>query len=96
MAKFFKNFPNKPGIVIARDVYNNHLFTMYTDNIRARTEHIDWEFREKKFDAWGESRRLIAEAAGAIAWSFIECSSLSKEQITSIGKALDSQSMSKI
>ena len=91
---FFDNFPNTQGLVVARDVFNNHLFTMWTDNIRARTRQIDTEFYTNT-GHWGEGRRLIAEAAGAIVWSYFELPGLSKDEIISIGKQLDSQSESK-
>ena len=72
----YAQFPNVPGIIIVRNKQGQHLFTMYTDNIRARIESVDNDHIKGTYGGtqapWSQGRIDQAQAAGVLVWEYVE------------------------
>jgi len=99
MAKSYKDYPNVPGIITVRDRFYNHLFTMYTDNIRARIESVDTDHIKGQIKAyptgWGDARVQVANNAGALVFDYVEMPNTDRNTLRTIAEAMDAESLSK-
>lgn len=100
MAKSYKDFPNVPGIITVRDRFYKHLFTMYTDNIRARIESVDTDHIKGQIKAyptgWGDARVQVANNAGALVFDYVEMPNTDRNTLRTIAEAMDAESLSKV
>ena len=99
MAKSYKHYPNVPGIITVRDRFYNHLFTMYTDNIRARIESVDTDHIKGQIKAyptgWGDARVQVANNAGSLVFDYVEMPNTDRNTLRTIAEAMDAESLSK-
>jgi hypothetical protein len=95
----YAQFPNIPGIIIVRNKQGQHLFTMYTDNIRARIESVDSDHIKGTYGGtqapWSQCRIDVAAAAGLLVWEYIEMPNTDRSTRKTIAEALDAESLSK-
>ena len=95
----YAQYPTVSGIIMVRDRYYNHLFTMYTDNIRSRIESVNEDHikgRIKSYPTgWGEGRVIVAKQAGSLVWDYIEMPNTDRKVLKSIAEAMDAESLSK-
>ena len=95
----YAQFPNVPGIITVRDRTYNHLFTMYTDNIRSRVESVDTDHIKGQIKSyptgWGDGRVTVANNAGSLTFDFIPMPNTPRSILRSIAEALDAESLSK-
>ena len=98
--KTYNQYPNKPGIIIVRDRYYEHLFTMSTDNIRARiqsvdTDHVRGTIKQYPSGGWSDGRVSTATEAGVLVFDYVEMPNTDRSVLRSIASAMDSESLSK-
>lgn len=96
----YAQYPTVPGIINVRNRSGQHLFTMYTDNIRARItqidkEHIKGSYGPGQEQTWGEGRKTVSRAAGVLVWDYIEMPNTPREVLKTIAEAIDKESLSK-
>jgi hypothetical protein len=95
----YAQFPNVPGIITVRDRIYNHLFTMYTDNIRARVESVDTDHIKGQIKSyptgWGDGRVTVANNAGSLIFDYIAMPNTDRNTRKMIAEALDAESLSK-
>ena len=95
----YAQYPKVPGIINVRDKFYNHLFTMYTDNIRARVESVDTDHIRGQIKAypkgWSEARVNVANNAGALVFDYIPMPNTDRSIREYIAKAMDAESVSK-
>jgi hypothetical protein len=96
----YAQFPNVPGIIIVRNKQGQHLFTMYTDNIRARIESVDNDHIKGTYGGtqapWSQGRIDQAQAAGVLVWEYVEMPNTDRDTRRIIAEAMDAESLSKI
>ena len=98
--KQYTQYPNRPGIIIVRDRYSNHLFTMSTDSIRARvqavdTDHVRGTIKQYPAGGWSEGRVRTANEAGVLVFEYVEMPNTERSVLKQIASAMDSESLSK-
>jgi len=95
----YAQYPTVPGIITVRDRSNRHLFTMYTDNIRARIESVDNDHIKGTYGGtgapWGQGRIDCAQTAGSLVWEYIEMPNTDRSVRKMIAEAIDAESLSK-
>jgi hypothetical protein len=96
----YAQYPTVPGIINVRDRSGQHLFTMYTDNIRVRVtqidkEHIKGTYGPGRDQTWSNGRKTVSQAAGILVWDYIEMPNTSRDMLKTIAEAMDKESLSK-
>ena len=95
----YAQYPTVSGIITVRDRFYNHLFTMYTDNIRARIEHVENSHikgRIKHYPSgWSEGRVNAANSAGTLVWDYVPMPNTPRTVLRTIAEAMDAESVSK-
>jgi hypothetical protein len=99
MTNRYTQYPEVPGIITVRNRSGQHLFTMYTHNIRGRItqidkEHIKGTYGSGGFQTWSEGRKRLAQDAGILVWDYIEMPNTPYDVLELIGKAQDKESLS--
>ena len=95
----YANYPTVAGIIIVRDVHYKHLFSMYTDNIRARVQSVNEDHKRgsiKKYPSgWSQGRVDVANSAVRLVFDYVEMPNTSRDTLRTIVDAMDSESLSK-
>jgi len=95
----YAQFPAIPGIIIVRNKQGQHGFTMYTDNIRARTEAVDKDHINGTYGdtqaPWGEGRKGFAQASGTLVFEYIEMPNTDRATRRMVAEVIDAESISK-
>jgi hypothetical protein len=95
----YTQYPTVSGIIIARDRYYNHLFTMFTDNIQARIKDVDKQHLKGQIKSyptsWGQHRVDVANNAGVIMWEYVSMPNTDKPTLKMIAEAMTAESLSK-
>jgi hypothetical protein len=95
----YAQFPNVPGIIIVRNKQNEHLWTMYTDNIRHRIAAVDADHiangTSRTSHHWGMGRKTVADASGVLVFDYIEMPTTDRNTMKMVAEAMDKESLSK-
>ena len=90
MNKTFQNYPNTKGIIHVKNAHNEHGFSMWTDNIRARCEHVfNLNFKVQNNVSPHRTEWLINQ--DRIVFEYVEMPNTDMAIIKSIAEALNKE-----
>jgi hypothetical protein len=91
----YAQYPTVPGIIHTKDPFNQHLFTMWTDNIRSRIEYVDAQHKSGCPSNWSDHRKQVCLGVGRLVFEYIPMPNTDKETLRKLAETMDSESLSK-
>ena len=87
----YLRYPTVKGIIHVKDQDERHLFTMWTDNIRARVEYVDSQWRSGLQSNWSDHRKEIASTANRLVFEYIQMPTADMSDIRKVAEICDQQ-----
>jgi O-acetylhomoserine/O-acetylserine sulfhydrylase-like pyridoxal-dependent enzyme len=89
----YLRYPTVKGIVHVKDQDEKHLFTMWTDNIRARVQFVDAQWRNGLKSDWSQHRKDVAQQANRLIYEYIAMPNAEMSDIRKVAEFCDQQGL---